>query len=105
MKKSIDIEKITVSKMIDLYCLNHHVIDNNIELCDECLTLKSYSNKKLDLCIYKKDKPACKNCATHCYAPLQRERIREIMKFSGPRMLFTNPFLAITHLYKIIKVK
>lgn len=27
--------------------------------------------------------PACKNCTVHCYAPEMRQRIRQVMKFSG----------------------
>lgn len=102
MKNSIDIEKITVSKMIDLYCQTKH---GNTNTCDECKVLKAYSNKKLDLCIYKNNKPVCRSCPKHCYASQQREHIKGIMKFSGPRLLFTNPILAIFHLYKLLKVK
>ena len=31
--------------------------------------------------------PMCKKCETHCYAPGYRERIREVMRFSGLYMV------------------
>jgi len=102
MKNSIDIEKITVTKMIDLYCLHNH---ENIETCDECRALKSYSSNKLDKCIYRNNKPACRKCPVHCYAPNQRDKIKEIMRFSGPRLILTNPILSLIHVLKMFKLK
>ena len=33
----------------------------------------------------------------HCYRPDMREKIREVMRFSGPRMLLHHPIPAIRH--------
>jgi hypothetical protein len=44
------------------------------------------------------DKPTCKNCVVHCYAPKKKEAIKQVMRFSGPRMLWHSPWLAIRHL-------
>jgi hypothetical protein len=33
-----------------------------------------------------------------CYTPDMRERIRAVMRFSGPRMLLHHPWLALMHL-------
>ena len=41
---------------------------------------------------------ARKNCPTHCYAPKEREQIRRIMRWAGPRMFFYSPINAIRHL-------
>jgi hypothetical protein len=38
-------------------------------------------------------------CKTHCYAPTYREKIREIMRYGGPRMLFISPIQVIRHMY------
>ena len=32
-------------------------------------------------------KPTCKSCHIHCYTPEQRQKIREIMAYSGRRMI------------------
>lgn len=42
-------------------------------------------------------KTFCSNCRVHCYKPAMREKIRQVMRFSGPRMLFYHPMLAIRH--------
>jgi hypothetical protein len=34
----------------------------------------------------------------HCYRAQQRERIRRVMRYSGPRMLLAHPLLALLHL-------
>ncbi|MBO5824973.1 MAG: nitrous oxide-stimulated promoter family protein, partial [Prevotella sp.] len=41
---------------------------------------------------------SCKKCHTHCYAPKEREAIRRIMRWAGPRMLLYAPVAAIRHL-------
>ena len=51
-------------------------------LCEDCRKLLNHSIAKLLLCPYN-PKPMCKKCETHCYAPGYREKVREVMKFSG----------------------
>lgn len=56
--------------------------DEELALCPDCQKLLSHGIAKLLLCPYD-PKPMCKKCQTHCYAPGYRERIREVMRFSG----------------------
>ena len=56
--------------------------EKKIELCDDCSKLLSHGIAKLMLCPYD-PKPSCKKCETHCYAPGYREKVREVMRFSG----------------------
>ena len=56
--------------------------DKGIALCPECQKLLEHGTAKLLQCKYD-PKPMCKKCKTHCYAPGYRERMREVMKFSG----------------------
>lgn len=51
-------------------------------LCQNCRRLLSHGIAKLLLCPYD-PKPMCKKCETHCYAPGYREKMREVMRFSG----------------------
>ena len=46
-------------------------------------------------CPFMETKTFCSNCRVHCYQPAMREKIREVMRFSGPRMIFTHPVTAI----------
>lgn len=94
-KSRIEREKITVEKMIRLYCkLNH---ENN--LCGYCDEIIDYAMNRLDKCPYSNDKPACTNCPVHCYNKQMRDKIKEIMRFSGPKMMFHHPVLAVFHIY------
>ena len=87
----------TVSKMIALYCRSHH---NPLSghLCPDCRSLAEYAHQRIDRCIYGFDKPTCAKCPIHCYKPDRREEIRQVMRFSGPRMLLLHPILALRHL-------
>ena len=40
------------------------------------------------------DKPTCANCKVHCYSEAMRERVRDVMRYAGPRMLWRHPVLA-----------
>ncbi|MBI2909403.1 MAG: nitrous oxide-stimulated promoter family protein [Chloroflexi bacterium] len=51
-------------------------------LCADCTRLLSHGIAKRLMCPYD-PKPMCKKCRTHCYAPGYRDRVREVMKFSG----------------------
>lgn len=96
IKSRIEREKITVGAMVKLYCkLNHNT--HGI-LCDECGTMFDYVMLKLDKCPFEEDKPTCLNCSIHCYKSAEREKIREIMRFSGPKMIWHHPILAMLHL-------
>ena len=55
-------------------------------LCRECADLVEYAMEKLHRCPLT-PKPSCKKCRIHCYGKEQRARIREIMAFSGRRMI------------------
>lgn len=83
--------------MIRLYCrLNH----KQKELCPECFTLLEYARARLDLCPFGNQKPMCKKCSIHCYGTNQREQIKQVMRFSGPRILFYEPVTYLKHLLK-----
>jgi len=88
-------ERVTVRAMVGMYCRYHH---GGPELCGDCRELADYADRKLDRCPYGGEKPACIKCPVHCYQPEPRERMRVVMRFAGPRMLWMHPYLAIRHL-------
>ena len=97
-KKAKDIR--VLSDFISVFCREKHraeakdafsikderlrpVLGNKaLVLCQDCRKLLSHGMVKLLLCPYD-PKPMCKKCQTHCYAPGYRERVREVMRFSG----------------------
>lgn len=93
----IEEEKEVVEQMIRLYCQKH---EGHAELCHGCRELLDYAHSRLDRCRYGENKPTCKKCPIHCYRPEMKKRIKSIMRWSGPRMLFYHPFSAIKHLLR-----
>lgn len=93
----IEDEKRMVEQMIRLYCRKK---EGNAELCPECEELLRYAHFRLDHCRFGNDKTSCKKCPIHCYKPQMRERIRAIMRWSGPRMLLYHPGAALKHLFE-----
>jgi hypothetical protein len=54
--------------------------------CDDCRKLLLHAVSKRVLCPFD-PKPACKKCPSHCYGPGYRERIREVMRYSGMQLI------------------
>lgn len=100
MRQSIETkrarEKEVVSRMIALYCGKRHRTKG--KLCPECARLDAYAQQRIDCCPHMETKTFCSSCETHCYRPDMRERIRAVMRFSGPRMLFYHPLMTIRHM-------
>lgn len=96
-------EKTIVSQMIALYCRKNHKIKKG--LCKECTELNEYARLKSDKCPFMETKTFCSNCKIHCYKPEMREKIRQVMRFSGPRMIFSHPVMALSHVTESKKEK
>ena len=86
----------TVRAMILIYCQDHH--NSGSQLCSECEALNTYAMARLNHCPFTEKKPACANCPIHCYRPVMREKVRQVMRYAGPRMLKRHPVLAVLHL-------
>lgn len=91
----IEREKRTVRRMIAIYCRYHLRVKG---MPEECRELADYACLRLDRCRYGTHKTACKRCPTHCYKPEMREKIRQVMRWVGPRMIVLDPLAAIRHI-------
>lgn len=121
-------EKEVVSQMIKLYCRkNHQTKQHNVknhqtkqhdakgyntkqnhaenELCAECQELLDYATMRSDHCPFMETKTFCSNCKVHCYKPDMKKRIRQVMRFSGPRMLLYHPLMVMRHMFLSTKEK
>ena len=97
-KKEKDIK--VLSNFVSIFCREKHPLETKdafcikderlrralgsqeLLLCPDCRKLLNHGITKMLLCPYD-PKPMCKKCQTHCYASGYREKIREVMKFSG----------------------
>lgn len=103
--KRIEREQRTVQVMISMYCEDHHprpatetaAATAEPRLCPDCVALLRYAQQRVERCPFGQDKPTCARCRVHCYRPDMREKVRAVMRYSGPRMTFRHPYLALRH--------
>ena len=116
-------EKQVMELMIRLYCRKNHGErrkkelyslgsaevpghgQTGDELCSECRALRDYAMLRIEKCPFMETKTFCSNCRVHCYKPEMREKIREVMRFSGPRMIFYHPVMAVHHVVSSMREK
>ncbi|MDE6868383.1 MAG: nitrous oxide-stimulated promoter family protein [Clostridia bacterium] len=90
--------------MVKKYCRGKHGAKGK-EICEECKELTEYALFRLSKCPFKINKKFCSFCKIHCYKPEMREKIKAVMKYSGPRMMLSHPVFAISHVVQMIKYK
>jgi hypothetical protein len=104
----------TVARFIDVYCRYRHkraakepvrlkthdvkaIHGRPLILCGPCRKLLAHAFVKRTYCPLE-PKPACKKCPSHCYAPKYRQQIREVMKYSGRRLILSGHLDYLYHL-------
>lgn len=100
MNRRIEEERRTVEVMIRLYCRKK---EGNKSLCPSCSELLEYANARLARCPFGENKKVCQKCTVHCYKPDMRNRIKEVMRYAGPRMIIYHPIMAIRHLIRSLR--
>lgn len=109
--KAWEKEKKLIPVMIKKYCKGKHKAERKAqgirsdEVCESCKDLTEYALFRLEKCPFKVNKKFCSFCKIHCYKPEMREKIKAVMKYSGPRMLPSHPIFAISHVVQMIKHK
>ncbi len=103
MSGKVDMDVKILSLFIQVYCEKKHRSVEKFQwepsekfrdlgilpsplLCKNCLGLIEYSANRRMLCPFD-PKPTCRNCEIHCYQGEYRDRIREVMRFSGKQYL------------------
>lgn len=102
MDQKIEHEKRVVAQMIDLYCRKK---ERNRTLCADCRELRDYAWKRLDNCRFGNRKGSCRHCKIHCYRPDMRARIRDVMRYAGPRMMWYDIVAVFRHLYSDLRAQ
>jgi predicted amidophosphoribosyltransferase len=80
--QDLDKDLKTLYRFMLIYCQGNHGVKQGF--CPECQDLLAYAQQRRQLCPLD-PKPACKNCSIHCYKPEYREKIRQVMRYSGKR--------------------
>lgn len=104
----------TLALFISIYCRYRHenepktvaamrthdvtaIAGREISLCSQCQKLLVHAWTKRTHCPMD-PKPQCKHCPSHCYHPTYRAQIREVMKFSGKKMVMGGRLDYLFHL-------
>ena len=98
-----------VELMIQVYCKGKHknrlALKSAENLCADCKSLCDYVRERVEKCPFMETKTFCSMCRVHCYKSDMREKIRLVMRYSGPRMLKYHPILAIRHVILTVQTK
>ncbi len=92
----IELKKDLLSEMIKIYCIAKH--KKGLSLCEDCKELQAYAVKRAELCRHKNEKITCRKCPAQCYSKEMKQRIIEVMRFSGIRIFFRRPIDVIKYM-------
>jgi hypothetical protein len=98
LPRNIVLDRRTVTAMVRLYCGQQHRPARGT-LCAACGSLLEYASARLEKCPFSDEKTTCRECPVHCYRPVERDLMKTVMRYSGPRMLWRHPLLAVRHLW------
>lgn len=90
-------EQEMVRKMIGIYCRGQHGSKKGC-LCPECAALADYADARAAHCPRMAEKTFCSACPHPCYQPEMRAKMKQVMRYAGPRMLLHDPAAAVRHL-------
>lgn len=114
MDKALRRDLKTLAIFIHIYCRHRHpeapktlaalnthdvqaIAGKQVWLCPDCTKLLAHAFTKRTHCPME-PKPACKHCPNHCYHPNYREKIREVMRFSGRKLVLSGRLDLLFHL-------
>ncbi len=87
----------TIKVMVNLFCRDHH---RGLTPCEQCLELLEYTVERVKQCPLQEQRTTCGQCHVHCFKPSMQKKIKEVMRYAGPRMLKAHPVLAAKHILK-----
>lgn len=105
----------TLAKFVEIYCRNQHegarktrlhlktdgletLSVGAVDLCPTCSKLLAHALMKRARCSLD-PKPMCKRCPTPCYQPQYRASIRDVMKYSGRKLVLSGRLDYLRHLF------
>lgn len=99
-----------IGKFVEVYCVGKHgTIERSPytlpadmgkrRVCPECADFMAYAIAKRMKCPLEAEKPTCKHCRIHCYGKAEREKVREIMAYSGRRLMMRGRLDYVWHYF------
>jgi hypothetical protein len=99
-----------IGRFVEVYCAgNHGTAEKQLfpfpedigerRMCAECSGFMAYAVARRLKCPLEAEKPTCKHCRIHCYAEPQLAKVREIMEYSGKKMILRGRLDYIWHYF------
>lgn len=99
-----------IGKFVEVYCSGKHgaverspfTLPENLgerKICSKCAEFMEYAVTKRLKCPLEAEKPSCKHCRIHCYGVNQRKKVREIMGYSGRRLMMRGRLDYVWHYF------
>ena len=99
-----------IGKFVEVYCAGKHGTMTRLplklpeelgerRLCTVCAEFMEYAAIKRIKCPLEDKKPICKYCRIHCYGKEQRKKVREIMAYSGRKLMLHGRLDYIWHYF------
>ena len=99
-----------LGKFVEVYCAGKHQdagrsafalpADLGVRrLCPECSVFMKYAVTRRIKCPLEAEKPSCKHCRTHCYNKSNLEKVKEIMAYSGMKLMLRGRLDYIWHYF------
>jgi len=99
-----------IGKFVEVYCAGKHGAAEKVtfslpaalgehRLCPECLVFMQYAVARRIKCPLEAEKPTCKHCKVHCYNKAKLEKVKEIMAYSGKKLMLRGRLDYIWHYF------
>jgi hypothetical protein len=99
-----------IGKFVEVYCSGKHgVAEKNLfslpeqlgerRLCPECSLFMHYAITRRIKCPLEAEKPSCKHCRTHCYNKANLAKVKEIMAYSGMKLMLRGRLDYVWHYF------
>jgi hypothetical protein len=99
-----------IGKFVEVYCAGKHgrmekqpfPLPENLgvrRMCAECSQFMAYAVAQRIKCPLEAEKPSCKHCRIHCYAKPQLAKVKEIMEYSGKKLMLRGRLDYIWHYF------
>ena len=95
-KSELDKDLRMLAWFVRTYCRGNHKTKSG--LCPDCQDLFDYAKKRREICPLD-PRPSCRKCTIHCYKPEYRNKIRQVMRYSGKRVILRGRLDLIPHYF------
>ena len=105
MRERVDKDRKTLETIGRIYCDAHHEGPKDASrLCPMCRETVNATLARTQACPFDHT-GNCQDCTVHCQRGEAQERIREMMRYSAPRMVFRHPLMTADYLRKKISMR